>query len=662
MEKKFSNTLKLLSMAALAMAGAIMSGCGNDDSPADQQSARTVTLTTTISLGGEDGGAQTRALSIDETNHKGVKTFAAGEKIAVIYGNSSEKAVKADDVTLTAEDISADGKTAKITVTLTDPGNCQRLFLIYPAAMAKATIDDDVTFDDADAIDFSRLNAQDGTLESIATGLDLAVYDGSLTEDAKLPGTLTLNNRLAIGEFTIKNSGGNDITNTITGLSVSDGPNTYTITRAAAAGPIFVAMRPVASDQTVTFSATTATTTAYFKKLTGQALAANNMYPANLTMATSKLVNLTTISGNITLEDGDVLTGTLDGTTQNYKISIAAGATVTLSGATIEGKHTNDSECQWAGLTCLGDATIILEGTNAVQNFNRYYPGLQIGPTGTTLTIRGSGSLTATGLNFGAGIGTALNGGSCGDIRIEGGTVTAKGGGKSAGIGSSYKSTCGDITISGSARVTATGGNNGAGIGSADGSNGNSLCGDITIIGPAQVTANGGGNGAGIGTGNGNSHGNSQCGNIRISGSALVTANGGEYGAGIGTGNGGKCGNISIECGNVTAKGGNDATGIGTGIGDVSKKAECGNISITKEEGFVSVTAIRSGSASISIGTPHGENNEFYKCGIITFDGNMIFNGNENDNYGEPDETYYGRLSLTKTTTDNDGDTWTLKP
>ena len=348
--------------------------------------------------------------------------------------------------------------------------------------------------------------------------------------------------------------------------------------------------------------------------------------------AFSKTIDLSTISHDLLVGSGMTLTGTLDGTTQKYKISIADGATVTLSNATINGVYTDDSHELWAGLTCEGDATIILDGTNAVQNFNRYYPGLQPGPTGTTLTIRGSGSLTATGREIGTGIGTNYDGGSCGNIRIEGGTVTANGSFTSAGIGAGRGSTCGGITITG-----------------------------------GTVIANGGKYGAGIGSGFGENSSASQCGNIRITG-GTVTATGGVNGAGIGTGEAGKCGDISISGGTVMAQGGNNGTGIGTGEA-FSGTSQCGDISITNGEGFVSVTAIRGAGASMSIGTSNGENNESYKCGRITFDGNEIFNGSDGHSYSEPNNRKYGSLSFVKTTTD-DGDgntddtnnTWTLTP
>ena len=59
--------------------------------------------------------------------------------------------------------------------------------------------------------------------------------------------------------------------------------------------------------------------------------------------------------------------------------------------------------------------------------------GIQV-PEGASLTIGGSGSITANGDRYGAGIGGRSNG-SGGSITINGGVVTAKGGEDGAGIG-----------------------------------------------------------------------------------------------------------------------------------------------------------------------------------------------------------------------------------
>ncbi len=76
----------------------------------------------------------------------------------------------------------------------------------------------------------------------------------------------------------------------------------------------------------------------------------------------------------VIVKDGMTLTGTLDGATQPYNITIPDGATVTLDGVTING--VNDDNCRWAGLTCAGDATIILKDgtTNTVKGFHSNFP------------------------------------------------------------------------------------------------------------------------------------------------------------------------------------------------------------------------------------------------------------------------------------------------
>ena len=291
-------------------------------------------------------------------------------------------------------------------------------------------------------------------------------------------------------------------------------------------------------------------------------------------------VNTSTHPNGLTLQDGDAVTGLLDGnskSSQRLQISIADGASVILKGVDIQGY--DDNSFEWAGLTCAGDATIILAdgSTNTVNGFYKDYPGIFIAE-GKTLTIQGSGSLTAspydggTISSFGAGIGGA-NVVACGNIVIEGGTVTAKGGTQCAGIGSGGKA-CGDISISGTANVTATGGGSGAGIGSG----GTASCGNITISGTAHVTAKGGSDGAGIGSGAGTSSGNiASSGNITISGSANVEATGGGSGAGIGSGDCGTVsGTVSIEGGTVEATAGSAySAGIGSG-----EDGSCGAIVI----------------------------------------------------------------------------------
>ena len=185
---------------------------------------------------------------------------------------------------------------------------------------------------------------------------------------------------------------------------------------------------------------------------------------------TDKLVNLATLSNFYEAKDGDILGGTLS---SKAMISIADGATVTLSNATINGA--DDNFWTNAGITCKGNATIILEGINTVRGFYMNYPGIHIAKD-KTLTIKGDGSLIASSNGLAAGIGGGVAGIDCGNIIIEGGNITATGGKTSAGIGSGFKSSCGDITIKGGT-IKATGGQSAAGIGTGMAGS----CGNITI-------------------------------------------------------------------------------------------------------------------------------------------------------------------------------------
>lgn len=152
-------------------------------------------------------------------------------------------------------------------------------------------------------------------------------------------------------------------------------------------------------------------------------------------------------------QDRDTLTGALGG---NYKISIADGATVTLMDANISSLTIGAT---YAGITCNGDATILLEDSNTVigglyndnGTYRGCYPGIFIAE-GHTLTINGTGSLLAKYgsiealAQYASGIGGSKDS-SCGNIVIVGGTIYAYGGEGAAGIGSSYFGTCGIITI-----------------------------------------------------------------------------------------------------------------------------------------------------------------------------------------------------------------------
>lgn len=268
-----------LSMAALAFLGAMTVGCSGDDLAAEtpqlpNTTNGTVVTKVTVSL---DEHASTRALT-----EAGVKTFEAGDKIAVIYKNTAGETVKAESDPLQATNLHDAKKTASFSVTLTNPKASTPVRYIYPAAMAA----DDVsaTTPDNDAtIKWTNLATQDGQLVTLGSNLDLAVFDGTMTAQGNLPELATLENQLTVGAFTIKNSGGTDVTNTITKLTISDVTNTYTVSRTAADGPIYVAMKPV-DNKTVTVSVTANNNKYSDKSVSVTELAKNKIYPINVSL------------------------------------------------------------------------------------------------------------------------------------------------------------------------------------------------------------------------------------------------------------------------------------------------------------------------------------------------------------------------------------------
>jgi hypothetical protein len=575
-----------ITMAVLALAGTIMTGCSSEDitteAPQPERHNKTVTLTTTIT---RDGSEATRALTA-----AGVKTFAVGDQIAVFYKNTNGETEKAESEALTETDIHNEGKNATFTVTLTDPAAGGAVRYIYPAAMAVETVGTGIDpTNDYNTIVIEHLKSQDGTLATIAANYDLAVYDGTLTDGATLPANATLQNRLAILELTVKNASGTSVNGSVTKFSVYDGTNYYRISRTASDEPIYVALRPVNSNQTITFSATDGTTN-YRKKVTGKTLDRNNIYPVSLTMAETTSTVLEFLSGSsYTVQDGETLTGKLYGNTRILTPETDENGepiTVTLDGVDINGK----SSYVHPGINCRGNVNLVLAdgSVNHVTVNHPEYAGIFI-KASRTLTISGNGSLNATGDGNharkigGAGIG-GNNRANCGNIVITSGTIIAQGGICAAGIGcgcGAYEKNekgsteCGSITITGG-NVTATGGTYGAGIGSAY-----AYCKGLDAI-------------------------YNRCGNILITG-GTVTAHGGEYAAGIGC-------------------------GLADGISGTERYVECGNITITSDVTSVTATKGREIEDSFSIGRGWGDKSQ--SCGTITIGGTVYWDGSAFQNDG----------------------------
>ena len=277
-------TMRFLSMAALALVGAMMTGCTSDNIDNPLQPANNVlTLTTTVSL---DGGA------IDTSTGK--KTFEATNTIAVIYKNASNETKRAESGSLT---LSADGTKATFTVSLTNPSSNSAIRYIYPYSMSKdVATDATITSDDA-TINYSGLfSSQDGNLITLGKNYDLAVFDGNLS-GTQLPATASLTNPLAICALTLTD-GTNAITSSVTSLNVSDGTNTYHLSPSGLS-TIYVAMKPVAS-KNIAFTAATGSKTYFKTTALAQAPAASKIY----TSVSVSMVELAV--GSVFCDDGSV--------------------------------------------------------------------------------------------------------------------------------------------------------------------------------------------------------------------------------------------------------------------------------------------------------------------------------------------------------------------
>ena len=187
-----------------------------------------------------------------------------------------------------------------------------------------------------------------------------------------------------------------------------------------------------------------------------------------------------------TVDNNPVITSNGNSTSNTVTITAAENATANV---TLENVNIDTGTRGGAAITASGEGNVNIElnGTNTVQSGNTH-AGVEKKDNGTlTITDENKdGSLTATGGNYGAGIGGGYVG-SVSNITIEGGKVKAIGGTHGAGIGGGYEGSGKGITIEGG-EVTAQGDTGGAGIGGGISGTGS----DVTISGDAQVKVQGG--------------------------------------------------------------------------------------------------------------------------------------------------------------------------
>ena len=314
--KKAMKKITIIGMAALVAMGMLGTSCNKVESQEmETPKDNIVTLTTTVGFAADD----TKALTIDYTNKKLTKTFKAGEQVVLTYEDQDGNNQNTVSQALTPEDISADGKSAKLTFSLTNPKADGSITYKYPASM----------LEDNGHVKTSYFFAQNGTLTDVATR-DYATYSSTLA-GTNLP-SATLDNELAVVAFTLyKSDGTTDITNTITGMTIEVGGVTYTITPSGL-DKIYVAMWPEGGSEIITITATDGSKN-YTKTLTGKTYAANNFYQQGLKMVAAEPEGLAAPLTVEALTAGTVkvnINGTLS-TGMKYSVNGGAKTLITTS-------------------------------------------------------------------------------------------------------------------------------------------------------------------------------------------------------------------------------------------------------------------------------------------------------------------------------------------
>ena len=264
-------SIRILSLAVLALT---MAACSNDmEQPAAVQPApgnagEGIPFSATIAT----GSATTRALT--EENGTIISTWAKGEQVALIHNGVVD--------VMTIENDPDENGNVTITGTLKgSPKNNDDVTVVYPASAVDK---------DEKAVKTDLLSAQDGTLTTIATDLNLRQSDGATFKvgelTATLNGTVTLANQIAIVKF-----------------SLSDGPNALaakqfvikdgsdnvltTVTPSTPASDLYVAMAPATNAAAFKFEATVGDFTYTYEK-SGVTLEASTYYQSPITMTISK--------------------------------------------------------------------------------------------------------------------------------------------------------------------------------------------------------------------------------------------------------------------------------------------------------------------------------------------------------------------------------------
>ena len=301
-------TIRLFSFAALALA---LAACSNDiDQPSQKSAGQGIPFSATISM----GNAPTRVLTEDTETQTIKSAWQMGEKVALIHG-------KVVDV-MVVDEVAEDGQ-ALISGELTgNPADGDAVTVVYPAFAVDTN---------TKAVKADLLAAQDGTLESLSTDLNLressgaklkvgkTTIDGQEFTVATFAGAVYLANQIAIVKFSLTDAKNNPLEVSefvIKDASIWDPTENViiTVTPSSDTSELYVAMPSEWHDYT--FEATAGSDTYiyinYGNLSTPAYLDAGIYYQSPLTMSELVPATVTLDKTTLVLEEGE--SGTLKAT------------------------------------------------------------------------------------------------------------------------------------------------------------------------------------------------------------------------------------------------------------------------------------------------------------------------------------------------------------
>jgi hypothetical protein len=476
--KSIKTTIQTL--AVLLVAAVVTAACSSDDDEMSGQTSEPKVYTMTVHAS-KGGNGITRAISLSDDGKTLNGKWKEDEQVWV---NKKNKYGNWEIIGhLTPKNISTDGLSCILTGSF-DADDIAYADGLETGDMLKLELGDDVQ---------QPISAmQDGSLQVISDNYDrniamvtvgqvsTATDGGKTVFNITTTGSAKFELQLAIVRFNFQDKLGRPIAVSY----MHPGLLPYGMEIKPASSSVYLAVNPMTnSDISLRVQATVGGESIivigdpYLYSRSGVTFEKGKFY--DITVKMNRHIYLNYLKSDLTAQDGDVFERAIY--EEDCKITIPDGATVTLKDASINYENTITNGTH-AGITCLGDATIILDGTSYIRSFGSGYPAIKPGGMGSTLTIKGSGRLQAYGGDNATAIGGSSNL-SCGNILICGGTVEATGGTGAPAIGNYGINSCGTIAIDNTvARVTATkgsGATNSIGFaGSAFGS-----CGMVTIGG-----------------------------------------------------------------------------------------------------------------------------------------------------------------------------------